>query len=384
VATGWYEEVRHGGHATDEVLAELDELGYLDTYEAAGQEFGVQVHDPARTAPGINLVVSAHAPEAFLADLDGQILHRWSFEFAGLEKPAGYVPPPSDFGERYFRRVQLLENGDLLALFERTGLVKLDRDSRLLWGLTGYFHHDLDVAADGTIHVLTHEVGVIPRIHATRDTFEDFITRVSPDGRVLGRFSLLEAFERSDYAPLLARVPDREDIFHTNTLTLLDGSLAHVSPHFGPGKALISVWGLDTVAVVDLEREMVEWALTGFWHRQHEPVLLESGGLLVFDNLGPGEHSKVIEIDPFTQAKRWCYEGNAENDFSSALLGSVQRLANGNTLVTESTAGRAFELTPENEVVWRWISPYRAGPQAEGVAVLVEVVRLDPPAWLTH
>jgi hypothetical protein len=228
------------------------------------------------------------------------------------------------------------------------------------------------------------EVKVIPRIHATRDTFEDFITRVSPDGQILGRFSLLEAFERSPYAPMLERLPDREDIFHTNTLTLLDGSLAHVSPHFGAGKALISVWGLDTVAVVDLERETVEWALTGFWHRQHQPVLLPSGSLLVFDNLGPGEFSKVIEVDPFTQQTLWSYAGSPENDFASALLGSVQRLANGNTLVTESLSGRAFELTPENEVVWRWTSPHRAGPNAEGVAVLVEVVRLDPPQWLAR
>jgi hypothetical protein len=383
VDTGWYEVARRpGGPSREEILASLDELGYLDTYEDAAGEFGVQIHDRERTAPGVNLVVSAHAPEAFLADLDGQVLHRWSFAFDGLEKPPGYVPPPSDFGERYFRRVHLFENGDLLALFERTGLVELDRDSALRWGLTGYFHHDLDVAADGTIHVLTHEVGVIPRIHATRDTFEDFVTRVSPDGQVLGRFSLLEAFERSDYAPMLARLPDREDVFHTNTLTLLDGSLAHVSPHFGAGKALISVWGLDTVAVVDLESETVEWALTGFWHRQHEPVLLDSGSLLVFDNLGPGDYSRVIELEPFTQRVLWSYTGSPENDFSSAVLGSVQRLSNGNTLVTESTAGRAFELTPENEVVWRWTSPYRAGPNGEGVAVLVEVVRLDPPAWL--
>jgi hypothetical protein len=380
VATGWYEAVRRP--STDEVLAGLDELGYLDSYEAAGEEVGVVLHDRERAASGVNLVVSAHAPEAFLADLDGEVLHRWSFDFDELAKPAGYVPPPSEFGERYFRRARLLDDGGLLALYERTGLVKLDRDSRLQWGLTGLFHHDLDVAADGAIHVLTHEVHVVPRIHPTRDTFEDFVTHVSPDGAVLGRFSLLEAFERSDYAPLVARAPDREDIFHTNTLTLLDGSLAHVSPHFGAGKALISVWGLDAVAVVDLESERVEWALCGPWHRQHEPVLTARPSLLVFDNLGLGDYSRVVEVDPFTQETLWSFAGDAGNDFSSKVLGSVQRLSNGNTLVTESTAGRAFELTPSNEVVWSWSSPYRAGPNGEGVAVLVEVVRLDRPAWL--
>jgi len=374
--TGWYEVARRpGGPSREEVLADLDRLGYVDSYEAAGDEYGVTAYDRERAQPGLNLIVSAHAPTALLVDMEGKTVHEWAFDFGDVPKPPGYVPPPSDFGGRYFRRVHLLADGGLLALFERTGLIRLDRDSNLLWSLTGQYHHDLDVAADGTIHVLTHEVRVIPRIHETRDTFEDFITRVSPDGEVLGRFSLLEAFERSDYAPLLARLPEREDVFHTNTLTLLDGSLEHVSPLFGAGKALISVWGLDTVAVVDLEREVVVWALTGFWHRQHEPVLLESGNLLVFDNLGAGDWSKVIEVEPFTQRVAWTYEGSAANDFSSALLGCVQRLPNGNTLVTESLSGRAFELTPAGERAWAWTSPYRAGPHQEGVAVLVEVVR---------
>jgi hypothetical protein len=102
----------------------------------------------------------------------------------------------------------------------------------------------------------------------------------------------------------------------------------------------------------------------------------------VFDNLGLGEYSQLVELEPFSQRIVWSYAGSPENDFSSHVLGCVQRLANGNTLVTESTSGRAFELTPSNEVVWRWTSPYRAGPNGEGVAVLVEVLRLDPPAWL--
>jgi hypothetical protein len=31
-------------------------------------------------------------------------------------------------------------------------------------------------------------------------------------------------------------------------------------------------------------------------------------------------------------------------------------LANGNTLITESTRGRAFEITPEGEMVWEYLN----------------------------
>jgi hypothetical protein len=92
----------------------------------------------------------------------------------------------------------------------------------------------------------------------------------------------------------------------------------------------------------------------------------------------------VIQFDPFSQQVSWSFVGDEENDFYSALIGSCQRLENGNTLITESLSGRAFEVTPEGEVVWKWNSPYRSGPNGEGVAVLMEVVRLpptDPGTW---
>ena len=44
--------------------------------------------------------------------------------------------------------------------------------------------------------------------------------------------------------------------------------------------------------------------------------------------------------------------------FFSELCGTCQRLPNGNTLITESTRGRAFEVTPDKEIVWEFVSPF--------------------------
>ena len=35
----------------------------------------------------------------------------------------------------------------------------------------------------------------------------------------------------------------------------------------------------------------------------------------------------------------------------------MQRLPNGNTLITESDRGYVFEVTPEQETVWRFANP---------------------------
>lgn len=385
---GWW-ELRRQPQATEVegLLEELGDLGYAQTYQAAtGAETGVTVHDAARAQPGYNLIVSAHAPSALLTDMHGEILREWSFEHARIPRAPGDYRAPGALGEEYFRRARLLEDGSLLVVYDRTALIKLDRRSELAWGLHGDFHHDLDVTPDGTIWVLTREDKLLPRFNAEKPTVEDFVTRVSPDGRILGRTSLLGAFENSPYDSLLEKAEPGGDIFHTNTLTILGPGLEHLSPRFAPGRALISVWGLDTVALVDLEQGKVDWALSGLWHRQHEPVLLADGHLLVFDNMWNAGRSKVlesepfsrvIEIEPFTQEVVWSYAGDERNDFYSALCGSCQRLENGNTLITESLSGRAFEVTPAGETVWRWESPYRVGPEGEGVAVLMEVIRLD-------
>ncbi len=376
---GWWELRRQPTPADVEGhLVELGQLGYGQSYQAAtGAATGVTVHDAARAQPGYNLIVSAHAPSALLTDMRGEILREWTFDHARIPRAPGDYRAPGALGEEYFRRARLLDDGSLLALYDRTALIKLDRRSELVWGLHGDFHHDLDVTPDGTIWVLTREERRLPRFSTEKATVEDYVTRVSADGRILGRTSLLSAFENSRYDALLAKAQPGGDIFHTNTLTILGDGLQHVSPRFAPGRALISVWGLDTVALVDLERGAVDWALTGMWRRQHEPVLLENGHLLVFDNMGHGGRSQVIEIEPFTQEVVWSYDGDERNDFYSALCGSCQRLPNGNTLITESLSGRAFEVTPAGETVWRWESPYCVGPQGEGVAALMEVIRLD-------
>ena len=49
----------------------------------------------------------------------------------------------------------------------------------------------------------------------------------------------------------------------------------------------------------------------------------------------------------------------ANSKFYSPLISSAQRLPNGNTLITEGCYMRMFEVTPENEVVWEFIAPFK-------------------------
>src|SRR5690606_36181070 len=102
----------------------------------------------------------------------------------------------------------------------------------------------------------------------------------------------------------------------------------------------------------------------------------------LFDNLGGRDprigRSRVLEIDPATGAVTWSYEGTVKTPFQSDTCGSCQRMPNGNTVITESDHGRAFEVTRDGEIVWEFVSPHRAGERNELIATLFELIRLPP------
>jgi hypothetical protein len=60
-------------------------------------------------------------------------------------------------------------------------------------------------------------------------------------------------------------------------------------------------------------------------------------------------------------------------------------LPNGNTLITEPDPSRAFEVTPEKDIVWEYVNPHRAGENNELIATLFDVVRFErdfAASWL--
>ncbi len=377
------------GDLTDaqrEEMRRLEAIGYLAGTAPAAGRTSVTTYDEARAWRGYNLYCSGHGPEAVLMDMHGTELHRWRYDIT--RALPDFTPPSRDDGHEhlFWRRVQLLEDGDLLTIVDGQALLKLDAGSELEWVYDGNPHHDMFVTEDGRIYVLTRHAVIDPRFDPRHPILEDFICILSPQGEELECVSLLAALRGSHYAPILHQVKGYGDIFHTNTVEVLDGRLAGRHPAFKRGNVLISINNLSFVGVVDMEQERVVWGLSGLWHTQHQPTVLDSGRLLVFDNrFVDDSRSRVIEIDPLTQEVAWEYMGTPADPFFSFTCGTAERLSNGNTLITESNAGRAFEVSPDGRIVWEFINPYTAGEGNELIATLFEVIRLPPETpldWL--
>jgi hypothetical protein len=111
----------------------------------------------------------------------------------------------------------------------------------------------------------------------------------------------------------------------------------------------------------------------GHWIPRGRPG---EGHALVFNNgsrRGGGPYSSVDEIElPLDDQARyalevgqafapndpvWSYTAPVKADFYSMLLSGAQRLPNGNTLICSGMSGVLFEVTPDQDVVWKYTCP---------------------------
>jgi len=333
-------------HSTVVDLERLRSLGYVSgTFDPRAEHKGVLVHDTERAYPGYNFFSSRDLPAAFLIDMEGRIVHRWARRQGAP-----------------WQHVDLLPDGRIIALVKNSALLEVDFESRLLWQLNGTFHHDLWRGRDGTLYVLSRKSLLIPEIHPRHHILVDYVSIVSPDGKLEEEYSILELLQNSSFRFMVPSLsyrdftqegesPDRVelDILHANHVELLEGRPG--SPFPEKGRVLLSLRNLNTILVADLVHETVVWAwgpsnLIG----QHDPTLLSNGHFLIFNN--GYQRSAVLELDPKTYQIVWSYGGDPE--FFSASRGSNQRLPNGNTLITESDTGYVFEVTPSGDTVWEF------------------------------
>jgi hypothetical protein len=361
--------------ASPEAVHQLANLPYLQGYRPATAGGTIRVYDRARTATGLNLFTSGHAPVAILMDMEGKVVKTWTAD-------AKKAFPGSVFGkeehDRFLRRALLQPDGSILAMFDEIGLVHLDAASQVIWAWPGRVHHDLVVGKEGRIWSLFREKRAIEGLGHKEPVWEDFLVELSPEGKFVRRLSLIECFRRSQYAPYLAIMHWGPDIFHTNSVQILDGTLADRLPAFRRGNLLISIKNLNAVAVIDPEAGAVVWALSGQWYAQHCARLLPTGRIMLFDNLGTMKAaSRVLEVDPFMQQILWEFGGRPGQVLFSETSGFTERLANGNTLITESNFGRVIEVTPDDHVVWEFVNPNRTGKKNELVGTVYFMERIS-------
>jgi hypothetical protein len=362
---------------------------------------GVLKYDAARAQPGYTLFTVTSDLSAHLIDMNGREVHKWFVPFdvampgssSSIKTFFGLAVPQVDGGYLY-------PNGDILLVYEvrtlgrpGTPVVKLDKDSHVIWRSVVGAHHAIEVVGD-KIYALTKE-GQVPQQRDTRRQepvraapfSADSVTIFDADGRALSTHSIMYAIANTKDMRVLDAVRSSRgpgEILHLNSLDVLTEQTARFIPGAKPGNVLLSLKTLDMLVVMDLEADKIVWALRGSWRKQHDAKMLPDGHILLFDNRGDlMEHgsSRVLEIDPSTGGIVWSYGGTDRDPLDNPEnRGGAERLSNGNTLINEANAGRILEVTPDHKVVWEFVDDSQKDIRGEKyIASLgLNVRRYDP------
>lgn len=348
-------------------------LGYLSGASTMPEETGVVTRTRA-PSEDVYVVSSGDTHTVRLMNDSGTVLHTWPTPYSR----AFDSKPPLDIYEdtaiRIHRRVTATPDGGLIVTYSGAGMAKINRDGSVAWSKLNWAHHETAVDFRGRIYALPRKPRAFKRRHrhGTRTyemaNMDERVAVYSPDGEKIASLSIYDAIKRSRFYGLNRLVSwSQTDMYHTNDIDLIG---ENAPPIFEGGDVLLSLHDINAVVSVDLETEKVTGAVTGLFDKHHDPDILPSGNLLVFDNSYMTGESRVTEIDTTRQSIEWTYRSP---DFYTACCGYSERLDNGNTFIVETYDGRAFEVTPDGTIVWEWINPHTAyGSEDQVARVLVK------------
>jgi hypothetical protein len=319
---------------------------------------GLIAHDPEKAFQGYTLFTPQfRGGPSLLIDMEGKVVHEWRTPL-----PTGYA--------------SLLPNGNLFALCRAPGtarrfptwplvragaVMEADWDGRVLWEVRHPdHHHDARLMRNGNLLMLCIDevpqdlaAGVRGGLAGSEHEgvmCSDKVVEMTKEGEVVWEW---RAWQHLDPEVDRITLQDwRDEWTHANTVDELPG-----------GDILVSFRNISTVVIIDRRTGKIRWRLgPEVLAQQHYPNLLPNGNILIFDNgthraSSPFTFSRVLEIDPAQKRIVWSYQDRPLFNFYSPYEGSAQRLPNGNTFICEGVFGRLFEVTPEREIVWEYISP---------------------------
>jgi len=279
----------------------------------------------------------------------------------------------------------------------------------------GYYVPGMEPLVDrGNTLLLCHKNLKNPKI-SEKTLLDDTFIEVTWDGTITWEWICSDHFEEMGFSQeaknALAREPGMVgvgggmgDWMHMNSAATLGPNqwFDAGDERFHPDNIIWSGRHTNVMGITDKKTGKIVWQLgpdftttpalrkLGQVIGQHHVHMIPKGlpgegNILIFDNGGlagygapnPGsptglfnalrDYSRVVEVNPVTVEVIWQYPPDISTIprlitplvFYSSFISSAQRLPNGNTLITEGSSGRIFEITQQHEIVWEYISPYR-------------------------
>ena len=337
-------------------------LGFGPTKHLKPRRFaedGLVTSDPERTAAGVTFMtgVFGNTLGARLYASDGSLIHEWPINFFHIAPDEMRYP-----FEALIHGDYLYPNGDFLGNLDGRGIVRVSACGEIVWQNRDRSHHALFVDEGGFLWTPIYAPQYdMPALVNQRFGF-DRVAKFDPDtGEKLDEFDLAEALVQAQLQGLaLTNRIHPGDIMHLNDVEVLSAEMEAAFPGFSAGDLLLSSRHFNQIWVLDGATRQLKWWHIGPMIGQHDPDFQPDGTITLLDNR-PGPEpgrSRILKIDPSTRGHETVYTSDEDNTFYTPFRGKHQVLENGNVLITETDAGRAFEVTESGEVVWSFVNGY--------------------------
>ena len=364
--------------------------------------------------------------DTYLISMDGQVLHKWSYQ--GF--PAKFIDPDLVGGMKGVLGVQTkLMNGverraqtDIVpgspSTFYDKSFGYVDWNGKILWqwgaqapGGSALQHHDFERLANGNTLILSSYLHKV-KFFGDRDVLDDMIYEVSKDGKIIWSWSALGHIDQFGFTLKQLEIIKNSqdpDVLHINDMRPLGPNKweEQGDKRFAADNILISSRNANFTAIINRHTGDIVWEIgPNYSPREDEglgpdklprPIdqisgqhggymipegLPGAGDILMLDNQGEGGYppaplsplagSRVLEINPVTKQIVWEYNARDSGEnalaFYTPFIGNVQRLPNGNTLIDEGIYGRLFQVTPDGQIVWEYVSPFRGDAPGAPIA----------------
>jgi hypothetical protein len=360
---------------------------------------------PNRILPGGYLVTSSSSYEGGPLDTrdmvqfnwDGEIV--WKFEKWEEVEEMKAVPNPEK------GMPQMVPTGS------KIWVARQHHDWQREGNPVGYYTPGMDPMVDkGKTLILGHTASRNPKINAN-ELLDDVLYEVSWEGEVIWKWVFSEHFDEMGFSEaaqtaMKGMKAPRFDWLHINCASYLGPNKWYDEgdERFHPENIIWDSRSANLLGITDRKTGKIVWRvgpdydtspqlrelgwIIGVHHTHMIPRGLPGeGNIICYDNGGSAgygppnpmtsgigfgsafncrrDHSRVLEFNPITLEKVWEYSAQALGRFMnenfreySPYVSSAQRLPNGNTLITEGAMGRLYQVTPDLEIVWEYISPY--------------------------
>jgi hypothetical protein len=272
-----------------------------------------------------------------------------------------------DRNAKRFRMIHpfLTEDGGLI-FKHGSPLVKIDKNSQLVWqNQEGVFHHSLEQDHEGNFWVPSAVYPYqIDRYVGTDhgNYFDDVITKVSADGKILFQKSVSNLFIENNLGFLLFPITSffSNDPLHLNDIQ----PVLNDSPYWKQGDLFLSLRNQSMIILYRPSTNKIIWKGLGHTVAQHDVDILDDHRISIFDNnlqlFGNkqvnGNNAVVIYDFKTDSYSKYFDESLEQYDVRTATSGRSQILDNGNLFIEETEYGRLLYLNKDTSLQWQYVN----------------------------